>query len=322
MLQSKNALVILAFNEENFIENTISEVSDYFETIFVVNDKSTDGTLKILEELRKKNKKLKIINNKSNFGPGKSMQIGLSEALKSDFEYLVKMDGDNQFNKNDIVNLLLKAEEFNADYIKCDRFWINGVRGKIPKIRYFGNAFASLLIKLLTGNKKINDPLNGLFLFSYDVVKDLNIPKLFNRYGYPFYINASIVYQSIGRNLNLFQYKNIITYGSEKSKLNPISVFLKLIGFSFIFFTVILRKKIKYSTHQISGILDFIALFCLISSLFSLFMSINTRYFGYNGNQGAWILLFLILLLTFFVLLFQSQKILSDLNNSDFEYLN
>jgi len=322
MSEANNIIVILAYNEEAFIENTISEISDLFESIFVVNDKSTDSTLKILNEIRNKNKKVKIINNNSNFGPGKSMQIGINEALKNDFKYLVKVDGDNQFDKNDIKNLLLEAEKLNADYIKCDRFWLDGVKGEIPKIRYFGNAFASMLIKLLTGNKKINDPLNGLFLFSKDVLKNLNIPKFFNRYGYPFFINAKVVYLSIGRDLNLYQYKNVITYGDEKSKLNPISVFLKLLTFTVVFFTLLLRKKIKYSTHQISGIIDFFAIICLLSSLFSFFMFINSRYFEYSGNQGAWILLFVIFLITFFVLLFQSQKTLSEINTSDFEYLN
>ena len=33
-------------------------------------------------------------------------------------------------------------------------------------VRYLGNALASLLIKLTTGNWKINDPLNGLFFMS------------------------------------------------------------------------------------------------------------------------------------------------------------
>ena len=99
-----------------------------------------------------------------------------------------------------IINLSLKtlkvllklSDQNNSDFIKCDRFWTGGIEGDIPKIRYFGNAFASLLIKAITGKWSITDPLNGLFLFSSNTASEITIPKFFNRYGYPFYINLAI----------------------------------------------------------------------------------------------------------------------------------
>ena len=171
----------------------------------------------------------------------------------------------------------------------CGYFWDGGVSGDMPKIRYFGNSLASLLIKLLTGNQKINDPLNGLFLFSENICKNINIPKLFNRYGYPFFINAYISALNIGQKYKLFQYHNKINYGLEESKLNPIVVLLKLMYFSFSFFLKTIKKKLRFSSHQLSGLIDIFAIFSLIFSFFSFFMVINTRYLGYSGNQGAWL---------------------------------
>ena len=54
---------------------------------------------------------------------------------------------------------------------------VGGINGKIPFIRYLNNAFASFLIKFATGNWKINDALNGLFVISKDVVKDYKTPR-------------------------------------------------------------------------------------------------------------------------------------------------
>ena len=87
--------------------------------------------------------------------------------------------------------------------------------GEIPLIRYIGNTFASLLIKLSTV-RRINDQLNGLMAFSRYSVENLNIPKIFYRYGYPFYVCIFISKLSYVANLQIIQYKNTIKYGDKK----------------------------------------------------------------------------------------------------------
>ena len=317
-----NKLIVLAYNEELGIEKTILELIDHFEEIIVINDKSKDGTLEKIQNLSKNHAKVTIISNNKNLGPGKSMDIGIKQAISSPCEFIVKIDGDNQFKAEDIKSILSKASSKNADFIKCDRFWVGGVKGKIPKIRYLGNSFASLLIKIVTGNWKINDPLNGLFLFSYDLALKFKIPKFFNRYGYPFFINAYVSRLSIDNDYKLYQYKNQISYGSESSKLNPITVFLKLIIFSISYFASTIKTKVKYSTYQLSGLIDLFALTSIVFSVFSLIMTLSTRYFGYQSNQGAWLILFVIMLSIFFLLIFQTQKILRFINEDKFTYLN
>lgn len=317
-----NKCLILAFNEEKNIKKTVDEILDYFDEIIIVNDKSKDSTNFILEELKSENKKIVVLENKKNFGAGKSMLIGIEEANKTPYNFLVKIDGDNQFEKNDIKELLRLAKKNNADFIKCDRFWENGIHGDIPKIRYLGNSFASLLIKLLTGNPNINDPLNGLFLFSEKMAKKVTIPKLFYRYGYPFFINTNVHYLNIGSDLKLFQFRNKIKYGNENSNLNPINVFLKLMFFTISYFLKIIKKKLRFSTHQLSAIVDIAAVSSLLFSIISLYMVINTRYFGYSGNQGAWAMLFVIFLINSLLLLSRSHKIIKSKSVEDFIYLN
>lgn len=323
MKKNPNKLIILAFNEEKNIRTTVNEVLDFFEEIIIVNDKSKDATHQILEELISENKKIILVENNKNFGAGKSMLIGIQQANKTPYNFLVKIDGDNQFEKNDIKELLKLAEENKADFIKCDRFWENGIHGDIPKIRYFGNSFASLLIKLLTGNPNINDPLNGLFLFSEKLAKKITIPRLFYRYGYPFYINTYVHYLNIGSNFKLFQFKNKIKYGNENSNLNPITIFVKLMFFTIIYFFKIIKKKMRFSSHQLSAIADIAVVVSFTFSIISFYMVINTRYLGYSGNQGAWAMLSVIFLINSFFLLSRSQKIIiRNSLNDDFIYLN
>ena len=54
-----NVLLVLAYNEELNIEETLQSNIDLFDKIVVVNDRSKDSTQSILEELSKKNSKLK-----------------------------------------------------------------------------------------------------------------------------------------------------------------------------------------------------------------------------------------------------------------------
>lgn len=321
-MKNFNKLIILAFNEEKNIRITVNEILDFFEEIIIINDKSVDTTNQILEELTSENKKIVVLENKKNFGAGRSMLIGIQEANKSPYNFLVKIDGDNQFDKNDIKELLIRAEENKADFIKCDRFWENGIKGDIPKIRYFGNSFASLLIKLLTGNPNINDPLNGLFLFSEKLAKKITIPKLFHRYGYPFYINTNVHYLNIGSNFKLFQFKNKIKYGNENSNLNPVTLFVKLMFFTITYFIKIIKKKLRFSSHQLSAIVDIAAIGSFTFSIISFYMVINTRYLGYSGNQGAWAMLCVIFLINSLFLLSRSHKIIKNNSLDDFIYLN
>ena len=57
-----NKLIVLAFNEEQGIQKTIENLIDDFDEIIVVNDKSTDNTLSILQNLSSEFENIKIIS--------------------------------------------------------------------------------------------------------------------------------------------------------------------------------------------------------------------------------------------------------------------
>lgn len=317
-----NTLLVLAYNEELLIEQTISMSEKHFDKIIVVNDKSTDKTKQILETIKNNNEKIYVINNQKNQGPGKSMQIGIKKAIELNSKNIIKIDGDNQFDPEDISKILQLANNNSSDFIKCDRFWSGGIQGKIPKIRFLGNAFASFLIKSSSGNRNINDPLNGLFMLSRRFAKEINIPKFFNRYGYPFFINLLASQLSITKNYNLHQFRNTITYGNEKSKLNPLNVLFKLIFYSIYFSLKNIKLKLRYSSYQISALLDLFGYFMFLLSTFSLVMFLNTRYFYYDGNQNTWFLLFILFFILFIALIIQSHKYIANIEKSKFIYLN
>jgi glycosyltransferase involved in cell wall biosynthesis len=302
-------LVVLAYNEEKYIEKTILELIEYFDKIIVVDDKSSDNTSPLVEALCDKHKNIKLIKNAKNFGAGKSFLTAIKLIEDEHHGYIIKVDGDNQFNLEDILKLKEISKNKNIDFLKCDRFWENGIKGDIPLIRYVGNAFASLLLKLSTSNWKLNDPLNGLFSISTKAAKHLNMPKLFFRYGYPFYLSVYFSNLSIERDLLIGQMKNTVTYRDEKSNLKAFTMLFKLVYFTFKTLFSKIKLKMKYSQLQMSAILDILGAVSFITFMYSIIKFLNIRYFDYVASQATWFLVSLIFLVLTISLVFVSQKI-------------
>ncbi len=108
------SVVLPLFNEEESVElqykavrDSLKKIKKDYEIIFV-NDGSTDGSEKILNALAKKDKKLKVVHFRRNFGQTAAMAAGIDH---SKGEVVVFMDSDLQNEPKDIVNLLKKIEE-------------------------------------------------------------------------------------------------------------------------------------------------------------------------------------------------------------------
>ena len=65
-----------------------------------------------------------------------------------------------------------------------------GIEGKIPRRRYFGNLFATIMLQFISGTNKLYDPLNGLFGINVKVLNFINKKVYPKRYGYPFYFSG------------------------------------------------------------------------------------------------------------------------------------
>ena len=315
-----NCLCILAYNEENTIKELLEKYLDYFDLVIVVNDGSLDKTSEIIEKMKNQNNKIEVITNDKNKGAGYSLQKALDSFNEKDLDYLVKIDGDNQFEENDILKLIKYSKNF--DFIKCDRFWENGIKGTIPQTRYFGNAFASLLLKMSTGNWRINDPLNGLFLFSSKITKKINIPNNFKRYGYPFYITNYISQLAFSEDIKIGQMQNTIEYFSNKKTINIFVMFFKLISFTIKSFVRKISIKFENSKLQLSGFYDIFFLINFSIALFSIFKVITVRYFDQPGQQGTWILVFLFFIFLSGLFFNVSQNHQTNFLSSKFENIN
>jgi len=306
-MNNQIAIGILAYNVAEYIEDVLSEVQDLNLTIFVIDDSSSDGTSELLENLKNKYN-FKLQKNTKNYGAGYSTKALIENASNDGFKFLIKVDGDGQFEINDIKKIAELYSENNYKFIKSNRFWTGGIKGKIPKKRLFGNLFATILLQIVTGTNKLYDPLNGLFGVSTEITKDLdkNYP---NRYGYPFYITAV----SVMNELETFQINNVVKYENQKSNLNPLKVLAILLRLSIFFYFKKIKIKKSIGIYQRSAFLDlsfltsfFITLYLIIQTIYI----VNFAEYSLIAPRTILIILFLNLLLNLliFVLSFKEEK--------------
>ena len=182
----KVLVIIPAYNEEENILKVINDLQKYasFCDILVINDASTDNTLKIL-----KKKKVNVITNIFNMGYSRSIQTGIKYAYYNDYDYVVEFDGDNQHIASYIKPLIDKAKKTNADIVIGSRYIKKGYNQSF--LRYIATKFFSILIRIFC-RKKITDPLSGMQCLNRKVMKEYSTMTYF-----PEYVDANLIIEML-----------------------------------------------------------------------------------------------------------------------------
>tara|TARA_B100000989_G_C19523626_1_gene465598 strand:- start:1218 stop:1922 length:705 start_codon:yes stop_codon:yes gene_type:complete len=170
-LSQNFSIIIPIYNEADNISTLIEEIfknlpsSNFFYEIIIVNDCSTDNSLKILKKFLDK-KLIKVINNKINMGQSFSIYEGIKN---SNNNVIVTLDGDGQNNPKDIKKMLF--EYFKHFDVKL----VSGIRKKRKDsfIKIISSRIANYFRNLV-----LNDgcPDTGCSLKIFDKSKFLQIP--------------------------------------------------------------------------------------------------------------------------------------------------
>ena len=145
----KLSIIVPAFNEEKTIFDILIKLSKIKNAlidieIIVVNDGSTDGTKKILDE----NKDLYnvLINNDSNRGKGFSVKKAL-EICKGD--YIFFQDADLEYDPDEIFKFIKIIDKFKPDLIIGSRFIYSNYTRSHNFYNKLGNLFITTLFNML-----------------------------------------------------------------------------------------------------------------------------------------------------------------------------
>ena len=189
MLENKTiGVVVPAYNEEHLIGRVIETIPDFVDALFIVDDKSTDETVAVVlkhQKAKKEKVDVRLVQLEKNRGQGFAVAKGYRTALEKKMNIVAVMDGDSQMDPGDLQAICLPVAQGEADYTKGNRLFSGEAWNIIPRIRFLGNAFLSLLTKITSGYWHIADSQTGFTAISRKAIVLLPLDDLYPRFGYP-----------------------------------------------------------------------------------------------------------------------------------------
>lgn len=208
----RRALVIIpVFNEEKRLGKVIDgikrQVLDVKVDILVVNDGSSDSSKKIAEE-----KKCLVIDHLKRQGYGESVKEGFDYALRHNYDYILKLDGDGQhdpFYISTIIKILLRGD---VDYVISSRYLrkVDKIH-KPPITRRLVNTMCTGAINSIT-KLDLSDVFCGIFGITKELLSKLDLQT--KGYG----LELEMILQSYFNKARFLEIPHPLIYTKESSK--------------------------------------------------------------------------------------------------------
>lgn len=262
MYRNKSVCVVVpAYNEGTQIGMVIETMPDYVDKIVIIDDKSRDDTVAVVQKYAQANRKIVLIAHEKNQGVGGAIASGYKWARDHDFDMAAVMAGDGQMDPEDLPTLLDPIVEDRADYSKGNRLFTGEAYQKIPKVRYFGNAFLSLLTKIASGYWHIADFQSGYTVINKWALHLIDWDRMYKRFGQPNDLLVRLnVYNSRVVDIPIEPIYNI----GERSKIRIWKVMFTI---SWLLLTLFLwRMKEKYVIRDFHPLI----FFYFLGSIFSI----------------------------------------------------
>jgi glycosyltransferase involved in cell wall biosynthesis len=221
----KTSIIIPTYNEEASIEKVIGDLKVYLNhdcEIIVVDDGSTDNTLKLIEKIPD----IKIVRHLKNKGYGAALKTGIQ---KSQGEYILIIDADGSYPPESITKLIEQKDSY--DMVVGAR---TSPQSQIPALRKPAKWVLNRLANYLTGIK-IPDLNSGLRIIKKDPL--LQFIRILPN-GFSFTTTITLAFLTNGYQVNYFPINYYKRKG--KSKIKPIRDtlnFLKLIFKAILYFS-------------------------------------------------------------------------------------
>ncbi len=169
----KLLVALPCYNEAEKIQKVIQEIPSSFEgiderRILVVDDGSADETALLAHEAG-----AVVIRHKVNKGLGQTFRDAVEYAVVHGFDIMVNMDGDGQFNSQDIADLIAPILHNEADFVTGSRFMTGREIPHMPPIKRWGNDRMTNLISRLC-RRKFTDVSCGFRAYSRETLLKIN----------------------------------------------------------------------------------------------------------------------------------------------------
>lgn len=116
----KVSIIVPVFNVEKYLHRTLSSlVGQTYENleILVIDDGSSDGSCRIIEDFAQKDTRIRLLRQKENQGVCAARNRGLDAATG---EWICFCDGDDWYVPEFVQTMLERAKRETADYVICN----------------------------------------------------------------------------------------------------------------------------------------------------------------------------------------------------------
>ena len=199
------SIVIPCFNEEktlkDIVEKVICNTKKYRIEILIVDDFSTDNSIKVINNLQKKYKFIRLLAHNNNQGKGAALRTGFYNLSDSDITII--QDADLEYDPSEYEKLIEPIIKKNSDVVYGSRF----LSGSERRVLYFWHRYANGLLTFLSNvftNLNLTDMETCYKVFKTKILKQITIEE--NRFGIEPEITAKI------SKMNLIIYEVGISY--------------------------------------------------------------------------------------------------------------
>jgi glycosyltransferase involved in cell wall biosynthesis len=187
-------ILMPCFNEENFVVDVLKKVSQVAlegnvkKEIIIIDDHSTDGTKKAIEEFIFLNagQKIRLIIHEKNKGKGACIRTGLQYTSG---QAVIIQDTDLEYDPFEYNKLLRPILNGHADVVYGSRFRGSEAHRVLFFLHTIGNKVLTFWSNLLTG-LNLSDMETGYKMFKTEIIQNIKIKE--NRFGFEPEITSKI----------------------------------------------------------------------------------------------------------------------------------
>lgn len=155
------SLIIPTLNEEKNLLAVLPTIPDVVDELIIVDGRSTDGTLQVVEQLRPD----AVVVLEQRAGKGHALRAGFNAAT---MDVIVMMDADGSMDVEDI-SVFVASLQSGADVVKGSRFVQGGGSSDLTILRMFGNLALTYAVRWAFGGR-YSDLCYGYMAFWRDVL--------------------------------------------------------------------------------------------------------------------------------------------------------
>lgn len=223
------SLFIPAYNAEQHLSSVIQRIPraawNNIQTIWMINDGSSDNTARVIKELTGTYPKIKSITHDRNQGYGPTVKDGLEAIRNEECDYAVCLHADGQYPPESIPEFLQTAEAGGYDILQGSRIAPGTARqGGMPLYKYAAGRVLSACENLVFGLKQ-TDYHSGFLCYSRKAITGIPFENLSKSFDFDLEVIAS----ARARDLRIGEIGIPTRYADEVSYLNPVTYGLRVL---------------------------------------------------------------------------------------------